>query len=63
MHFPPLVISFKHIKRRPQGFGRGINRIKKPHSFLFQTTKFANAAKGYRFEKEYEGNGRYDEAL
>jgi hypothetical protein len=55
--------SFKPIKRRPQGFGRGINRIKKPHSFLFQTTNFANAVKGYRFEKEYEGNGRYDEAL
>jgi len=56
-------MSFKHINRRPQGFGRGINRIKKPHSFLFQTTKWANAVKGYRFEKEYEGNGRYDEAL
>jgi len=56
-------MSFKHINRRPQGFGRGINRIEKPHSFLFQTTKWANAAKGYRFEKEYSGFGRYDEAL
>jgi hypothetical protein len=55
--------SFKHVKRKPHGFGRGINRIQKPGSFLFQTTRLSREAKGYTFQKEYQGWGNYDEAL
>ena len=47
--------TFKHIKRKPHGFGRGIHGYKKADSYHFQITKAARAAKGYRWEKEYRG--------